>query len=161
MQATEQYIYDDSIYVKYLKLYVGMYANTYKKERNFEIVGNFHDRIYSYATYEIKQTSENSGYIGFRLVHYVFSMQLGTKLVLFVLDLLVSCQFLRQIYYSYSLKHMNISSNFQNTVKIKSVNLKKNSGRYKKKSLGTLPLEFFGIRLSSLLKIILYYYFDS
>lgn len=80
MQATEQYIYDDSIYVKYLKLYVGMYANTYKKERNFEIVWNFHDRIYSYATYGIKQTSENSSYIGFRLVHYVFSMQLGTKI---------------------------------------------------------------------------------
>lgn len=53
------------------------------------------------------------------------------KLVLFVLDLLVSCQFLRQIYYSYSLKHMNISSNFQNTVKIKSVNLKKTQGEEK------------------------------
>lgn len=64
---------------------------------------------------------------GFKLVHCVFSMQLGTKLVLFVLVPLVSCQFLRQIYYSYCLQHMGIPSDFQNTVKIKSVNLRKNS----------------------------------
>ena len=64
---------------------------------------------------------------GFKLAHCVFSMQLGTKLVLFVLVLFVSCQFLREIYYSYCLKHMGITSNFQNTVKIKSVNLRKNS----------------------------------
>ena len=66
---------------------------------------------------------------GFKLAHCVFSMQLGTKLGLFVLVLFVSCQFLRQIYYSYCLKHMGITSNFQNTVKIKSVNLRKNSLR--------------------------------
>ena len=41
---------------------------------------------------------------GFKLAHCVFSVQLGTKLVLFVLVLFVSCQFLREIYYSYCLK---------------------------------------------------------
>lgn len=66
---------------------------------------------------------------GFKLVPCVFSMQLGTKLVLFVLALLVSCQFLRQIYYSYCIQHMGIPSDFQNTVKIKSVNRRKNSLR--------------------------------
>lgn len=98
---------------------------------------------------------------GFKLAHFVFSMQLGTKLGLFVLVLFVSCQFLRQIYYSYCLKHMGITSNFQNTVKIKSVNLRKNSGRFEKKNLGTLPLVYFWIRLSRLLKIIHYYNFYS
>ena len=63
MQATEQYIYDNYIYVKYLKLYVCMYANTYKKEKNLETVWIFRNRIYSCVTYEIKQTSENSSYI--------------------------------------------------------------------------------------------------
>ena len=128
MQTTEQYIYDDYIYIKYLKLYVCMYANTYKKERNLEIESFVIEYIHVLLM-KLNKHLKIAVIFGFKLVHCVFSMQLGTKLVLFVLVLLVSCQFLRQIYYSYCLKHMGIASNFQNIVKIKSVNLRKNSLR--------------------------------
>lgn len=128
MQTTEQYIYDDYIYIKYLKLYACMYANTYKKERNLEIESFIIEYIHVLLM-KLNKHLKIAVIFVFKLVHCVFSMQLGTKLVLFVLVLLVSCQFLRQIYYSYCLKHMGIASNFQNTVKIKSVNLGKNSLR--------------------------------
>lgn len=104
-----------------------MYANTYKKERNFEIESFI--IAYIHVLMKLNRHLKIAVIFGFRFIRGVFSMQLGTKLVLFVLVLLVSCQFLRQIYYIYSLKHMGIPSNFQNTVKIKLADLKNSFGK--------------------------------
>lgn len=106
-----------------------MYANSYKKKGTWRLFEFFIIEYIHVLLMKLNRHLKIAVIFGFKLAHCVFSMQLGTKLVLFVLVLFVSCQFLRQIYYSYCLKHMGITSNFQNTVKIKSVNLRKNSFR--------------------------------